>query len=72
MIVLELYILVLSYNIFVLKSVSIYIYIYIYNTFMWKIMFGLIVASIAAEGGLMKPIVAAVRRLDFCGCSKQR
>ena len=39
---------------------------------MWKIMFGLIVVSIAAEGGLMKPIVAAVRRLDLCGCSKQR
>ena len=39
---------------------------------MWKIMFGLIVVSIAAKGGLMKPIVAAVRRLDLCGCSKQR
>ena len=39
---------------------------------MWKIMFGLIVVSIATEGGLMKPIVAAVRRLDLCGCSSKQ
>ena len=45
----------------------IYIFIYIY-TFMWT----LIVVFTAAEGGLMEPTVAAVRRLDLCGCSKQR
>ena len=36
--------------------------------FMWT----LIVVFTAAEGGLMEPTVAAVRRLDLCGCSKQR
>ena len=45
---------------------------FLVNTFMWKIMFGLIVVFTAAEGGLMKYAVAAVRRLDLCGCSKQR
>ena len=33
-------------------------------------MFGLIVVFTAAEGALMKPAVAASRRLDLCGCSK--
>ena len=35
-------------------------------------MFGLIDVFTAAEGGLMKPTVAAGRGLDLCGCSKQR
>ena len=40
---------------------------------MWKVMlFGLIVVFTAPEGELVKPTVAAVRRLDLCGCSKQR
>ena len=48
-------------------------YIYIFNAFMLKIMLlGLIVVFTAAESGLFKPTVAAVRRLDHCGCSKQR
>ena len=33
-------------------------------------MFGLIVVFTATEGGLMKPAVAAGRRLDLCGYSK--
>ena len=35
-------------------------------------MFGLKDVFIVAEGGLMKPTVAAGRRLDLCGCRKQR
>ena len=35
-------------------------------------MFGLIVVLTAAYDGLMEPTVAAVRRLDLCGSSKQR
>ena len=35
-------------------------------------MWTLTVVFTAAEGGLMEPTVAAVRRLDLCGCSKQR
>ena len=35
-------------------------------------MLALIVVFTAVKGGLMEPTVAAVRRLDLCGCSKQR
>ena len=45
---------------------------FLVNTFMWKIMFGLIVLFTAADGGLMKYTVAAVRRRVLCGSSKQR
>ena len=57
-----------KYNIYIIYIyIYIYLYMYIY-TFMWT----LIVVFTAAEGGLMEPTVAAVRRLDLCGCSKQR